>query len=309
MKRRVGQGFTLVELLVVIAIIGVLVALLLPAVQAARESARLSQCTNNVKQVMLGFHNYHDAFKGFPNRYSIRVDPNAAPSLSTGHGWGVTLLPFIEETALHDTWDNTKSFFDPENQRVTMTPVTAYLCPTAPDGPRTMDVSPGTTTTSTGIAGDYVVFHQITTSGSTAVCNPCNTAAPKTAGTLTPIKKITDGTSHTIMMSEQAGRPDYYLDGIKQATNSGITNPKFWGCWASFQSVTSQGWNASVPPGAGGVYSMNRSNSQGIYSFHTVGANVGMCDGSVRFLSDEITVTLLVALSSRDAGDEIDPNF
>ena len=292
-----AAGFTLVELLVVIAIIGVLIALLLPAIQAARESARRTQCTNNVKQVMLGFLNYCDVNKGIPNRFSL-----SGTTLTSGHGWGVTILPFIEEINLYNRWNNKKSFFDPENQAFCSTPVSSYLCPSSPISPRLMPVSVSTTQTSTGIAGDYVVFHQITTTGSTATCNPCDTAAPKNAGTLTPLRQITDGTAHTLLLSEQAGRPDYWLAGVKQAT-SNPTNPLFWGSWASYQSVTAQGWNGAATPAAGGVYSMNRSNSQGIYSFHSQGANFGMCDGSVRFVTEELPVTLLVAFASRNAGD------
>ena len=183
-----------------------------------------------------------------------------------------------------------------------MTPVRSYMCPSVA-GPRVMDLSLSTTTTSTGIASDYVVFHQITTTGTGATCILCNTAAPKTAGTVTPIAAITDGTSNTIMMSEQAGRPDYYIGRVKQATNSGLTNPKFWGGWASYQSVTGQGWNDSLPPGAGGSHAMNWSNSQGVYSFHVGGAMFGMCDGSVRFLSENISLRTLVALWTRDEGD------
>jgi prepilin-type N-terminal cleavage/methylation domain-containing protein/prepilin-type processing-associated H-X9-DG protein len=298
MRIVVRRGFTLIELLVVIAIIGVLVALLLPAVQQAREAARRVQCTNNIKQVMLAFHNYHDTNNGFPNRYSI----NGA-TLNSGHGWGLKLLPFLDQAPLFNTWNNSKSFFDPENKLVLMTPVRPYICPTAPGGPRVMDLSLSTTTTSTGIASDYVVFHQISATGTGATCSPCNTAAPKTAGMVTPISAITDGTSNTIMMSEQAGRPDYYLGRVKQASNTAMTNPRFWGGWASYQSVTGQGWNDAMPPAAGGSHAMNWSNSQGVYSFHTGGAQFGMCDGSVRFISESISLKTLVALWTRDDGD------
>ena len=292
------RGFTLIELLVVIAIIGMLVALLLPAVQQAREAARRSQCQNNVKQMMLAFHNYADNNGGFPNRYSL----NGA-TLNSGHGWGLKLLPFLDQAPLFAAWNNNKSFFDPENQSVLMTPVRPYICPSAPGGPRTMPLSASTTPTSTGIASDYVVFHQITTTGTGATCTLCNTAAPKTAGTVTPLAAITDGTSNTIMLSEQAGRPLYYIGRVQQASNSGMTNPMFWGGWAAYQSVTAQGWNGATPPAAGGVHAMNWSNSQGVYSFHQGGAMFGMCDGSVRFISESASLVTLMALWTRDEGD------
>lgn len=293
------RAFTLIELLVVIAIIAVLIALLLPAVQQAREAARRSQCRNNVKQVMLAFHNYHDSNNGFPNRHSL-----SGTSLVNGHGWGVKLLPFLEQAQLYANWNNSKSFFDVENQPVVMTPIAVYMCPSTPGNPRVMDLgASGKPVTSQGIAGDYVVFHQITATGSGATCSPCNTAAPKTAGTVTPIAAITDGTSNTIMMAEEAGRPDYYIGRVKQASNAGLFNNTFWGGWAAYQSVTGQGWNAAATPAAGGVYAMNRSNSQGVYSFHVGGAMFGLCDGSVRFISENIALSTLVALWTRDDGD------
>lgn len=296
------RGFTLIELLVVIAIIAILIALLLPAVQQAREAARRTQCKNNVKQVMLAFHNYHDVYLGFPNRHSLN-----GTTLNSGHGWGLKLTPYIEQAALFNQWNSGKSWFDPENQVIAMARIPVYVCPSTPGGFREMELAgSNNVTTSRGIASDYVVFHQISTTGTDASCGSCNTAAPKTAGTITPIRDITDGTSNTIMTAEQAGRPDYYLRGVKQASNTGMTNPKFWGCWASYQSVTGQGWNAATPPGAGAVYAMNLSNSQGIYSFHAGGAHVGLCDGGVRLVSENISTKLLIALWSRDGGEVVD---
>ncbi|MBA4029566.1 MAG: prepilin-type cleavage/methylation domain-containing protein [Planctomyces sp.] len=292
-------GFTLIELLVVIAIIATLIALLLPAVQQARSAARLTQCRNNMKQMMLALHNYADVHGGLPNRYSLN-----GSTLNSGHGWGLKILPFMDQTPLYQKWNINKSFFDIENQPVMMTPVSAYLCPSSPNGPRVMNISSGgATPTATGIASDYVAFHQITTTGTGATCTLCNTAAPKTAGTVTPFRQITDGLSNTIYLAEQAGRPNYYIGRELQASNAGMTNPLFWGCWASYQSVTAQGWNAATPPGAGGVYAMNRSNSQGVYSFHTGGAVFGLCDGSVRFISENTSMITLIALWTRDEGD------
>src|SRR5688572_27645245 len=103
MKLRLSRGFTLVELLVVIAIIGILVALLLPAVQAAREAARRMQCGNNLKQIGISIHNYHDTYKSFPSGW-------ICPSVATGAmavdqeswGWSSLILPFMEQQALHD---------------------------------------------------------------------------------------------------------------------------------------------------------------------------------------------------------------
>ena len=119
------RGFTLVELLAVIAIIGILIALLLPAVQAAREAARRSQCTNNVKQIVLACHNYHDTYKEFPQGRLLRL------GLSTSNGWSgfCALLPYIEQSAL---WDQaqTSNWGSPwSTNAFTTARISAYHCP------------------------------------------------------------------------------------------------------------------------------------------------------------------------------------
>ena len=97
-------GFTLVEILVVVAIIGILIALMLPAIQAARESARKSQCANNLKQIGLGIHGYLDNHKAFPPGYTSKVLPNHDDG-GPGWSWGAKIMPFIEEVQLHDQID------------------------------------------------------------------------------------------------------------------------------------------------------------------------------------------------------------
>lgn len=302
MKPSRHQGFTLIELLVVIAIIATLVALLLPAVQQAREAARRSQCSNNLKQVALAFHNYADVYGGIPNRQSFTT------AVSSGYGWGVRILPFIEQSALYDSFNFNKNFCDIENKAVTMTPISVFMCPTSPDGPREMEIalSSAATATSMGIAGDYVVSHQISFTGTGVTCTNCRPAPPQAAGGLTPLREITDGMSNTILHFEQAGRPYFYVGRERQITNASLTNPRWWGCWASYQSVTAQGSNASIPPGAGSTYTMNRTNSQGVYSFHRGGAMFSLCDGSVRFISENANLATLLAMFTCNGGEVVE---
>ena len=129
-------GFTLVELLVVIAIIGVLVGLLLPAVQAAREAARRMQCSNNLKQIGLAYHNYHSTFNSFPASWYIHLP---VPSYNIQSGL-VGLLPFMEQTALYAQYNNA---YSPTNEggpisvanvAVIATPLPMFVCPSAPGG-------------------------------------------------------------------------------------------------------------------------------------------------------------------------------
>lgn len=128
------RGFTLVELLVVIAIIGILVALLLPAVQAARESARRTQCLNNLKQLSLAFHNHHDTYQFLPSGGNGWWDPptynNGIPETGTKQlaGWGFQILPYLEQ---RDLWAGTGMATDADRQKqVISTPVKAFFCPT-----------------------------------------------------------------------------------------------------------------------------------------------------------------------------------
>ena len=114
----VRGAFTLVELLVVIAIIGILVALLLPAIQAAREAARRSQCQNNVKQLTLALLNYHDTNKEFPPSVRFAAAQANAPEMATTHqpNWVMDVLPFFEEQSLLDSFDSTVPVSDPKNR-------------------------------------------------------------------------------------------------------------------------------------------------------------------------------------------------
>lgn len=139
---RKSRGFTLVELLVVIAIIGILVALLLPAVQAAREAARRMQCQNNCKQIGLAMHNYHDTYKSFPLSWNLEVPGFGTASQFNGQPWGVRILPFIEQQPLYDQFDQNLITVGVgsgipgslPNGILAQTPLAAFICPSAPGG-------------------------------------------------------------------------------------------------------------------------------------------------------------------------------
>ena len=135
------SGFTLVELLVVIAIIGVLVALLLPAVQYAREAARRVQCSNNLRQIGIGIHNFHDAMKVAPPGAvtgAVLREPHTRFSIPTGldHGWAVFILPFTENKPLADQYKWDKDWRAPENTVVRESRVPIFQCPSAPNANR-----------------------------------------------------------------------------------------------------------------------------------------------------------------------------
>src|SRR6266480_4113887 len=114
-RRGCRAGFTLIELLVVIAIIGVLVALLVPAVQKVREAAARAQCQNNLKQIGLAFHNYHSANKCYPAGFNSAAATTDGPSLGPGWGWGARLLPYLEQQNVYNQIDFTKDIAHPAN--------------------------------------------------------------------------------------------------------------------------------------------------------------------------------------------------
>src|SRR5205823_7988334 len=131
-RRRAGRGFTLVELLVVIAIIGVLVALLLPAVQAAREAARRMKCQNNLKQFGLALHNYHDAYGRMPASYYRAWPTSVGTTFGTpGWGWGTMILPRLEQQALFDTLNVSTLQLNasPLTKLPAQTPLPMFRCP------------------------------------------------------------------------------------------------------------------------------------------------------------------------------------
>src|SRR6516162_8749056 len=147
----IRPAFTLIELLVVIAIIAVLIALLLPAVQSAREAARRAQCTNNLKQIGLALHNYHQALDAFPPGYVSSVDRTVLNAcdmdqedqhgvdLGTGWAWGAMILPYLEQQPLYNSINFNLSVAFHQNDTCSLTALSVYLCPTDP-GPSTVPV-------------------------------------------------------------------------------------------------------------------------------------------------------------------------
>jgi prepilin-type N-terminal cleavage/methylation domain-containing protein/prepilin-type processing-associated H-X9-DG protein len=312
MKR---SAFTLVELLVVIAIIGVLVALLLPAVQAAREAARRTQCGNNLKQLGLAAHNFHDTHLKLPS--SIRPGGlTTAPRIA-----GLTLLlPYIEQRNSYDKYDQTKNWFDPINLPVTSLTIPSYNCPsTAADKKRLDGVPENNPFVGVVATTDYSptigVDPRLLSSGLVDFADtgmlPKN-GEPRFAD-------VTDGLSNTLMFAESAGRPFIYRKGLKKFGNypTDHVNAGGWSRPASDFSLDGSSHDGATFPGPCAVNCTNGENvgstfphpyygSEGTaeaYSFHPSGINVAMGDGSVRFILDQVTIREFARLVTRAGGE------
>ena len=314
------RGFTLVELLVVIAIIGILVGLLLPAVQAAREAARRMQCSNNVKQLALAFHNHHDTFRSFPSggqevtgsRYVI--------------GWPGKVFPFFEQGNLRNRIDSMTSGFNtnitvngvttaataldwimpwrllaaPNNGQdpVFEKPIPTFVCPSSELGTQSPDAW---NTATPDIRAIYQgALHYRANGGASTVALVQGTQGRhqwyNKSGVMYPESKttfgtITDGSSNTILLGETSSA----IGRTLVSRSWGGIQPWTWGYYAYPPSAT-KGWLfldhkiVTYPIGYTGAFFTNETP---FTSNHTGGAMFAMCDGSVQFMSKSIPLLLL----------------
>jgi prepilin-type processing-associated H-X9-DG protein/prepilin-type N-terminal cleavage/methylation domain-containing protein len=306
------RGITLVELLVVIAIIAVLIGLLLPAVQKVREAANRAQCLNNLKQIALAAHNYHDACHAFPTGWHAPVYVGSIPTGGTNL-W-VELLPYIEQDNLYRRWDN----YDNRNNvaggtnAVQAQIIKLLLCPSDPlphpvvyfNAPIAAPWTWGYygissyggnggirsfTRSGSGITQDGIFFRD---------SNVC-------------LLGVTDGTSNTFLFGERYHRdPQFDLQQPLVSPNTGpIAQNGRWACIAGLGSLamvelsTPVPINYQVPPGGDASTLTDRGCAFG--SGHPGGANFAFADGSVRFVSESIPQATLQALSTRAGGEVV----
>jgi prepilin-type N-terminal cleavage/methylation domain-containing protein/prepilin-type processing-associated H-X9-DG protein len=267
-RRRPSVGLTLVELLVVIAIIGVLVALLLPAIQASRESARRTQCSDHLREMGAGLLSYHSARGSFP--------PGCVDPRGRRLAWSMFLLPYIEEATTYELYDQHSLYYAAANRQATSVVVAIYLCPSTVRftpfraGNTTGDVNnnghydPGDLMGMIDYGGmfgwaDSPVFG----SGVLIYDNPIS------------LRQITDGSAHTMLVAEDSGRGSNF-DGI----------------WADGENIFDFG------------QPINTLQNNEIWSDHPGGAQALFCDGSVHFLAQDMSMSVLSKLGTR-AGDEV----
>jgi prepilin-type N-terminal cleavage/methylation domain-containing protein len=273
-------GFTLVELLVVIAIIGILVALLLPAIQAAREAARRSQCLNNLKQIGVAYHNYHDTHHAFPfcgDNCINPADPDANTSAGAGNihcfSWTFHILPFAEQQAMYDLG------LDPAYySTLQATPVKSYYCPSR----RSVKLY------KSRAKCDYAVSRG---SGS----NGISIQGPPNLG----FNDVLDGTSNTLLASEGRVHYAYILGG---------------GCCSDNEDAYTSGANDDVvrmgtrpPEPDPSETTVPDSSVDGQFgSLHPAGVGAVLVDGSVRVVSYDVNATLFLYFSIRNDREALD---
>lgn len=313
------RGFTIIELLVVVAIIGVLVALLLPAVQQAREAARRTACRNNLKQLALAAHLYHEDHNTFPPGGVGPMPALNFPQFNglKHHGPGTYLLPYLEQQALANQYSRDISWFDPPNQPAVNMQLQVWQCPSAP-GKRIHDGSLLTQTPpprdlfiGTAACGDYacmafvnarLVRDRVIDPPAAVLDKRGNFEGVFPVNDCRRFSDIPDGTSSTILIGECAGRP--------QLWQGRTPVPDTWlrgGPWASRNTLWCLG---ATPDGTSlGTCAVNCTNDHEVYSFHSGGASVAFADGAVHFLSASIDIRVFAALVTRAGGEVVATDF
>jgi prepilin-type N-terminal cleavage/methylation domain-containing protein/prepilin-type processing-associated H-X9-DG protein len=309
MKNR-RSAFTLIELLVVIAIIAILIGLLLPAVQKVRAAAARMSCSNNLKQVGLAMHNYESA-----NSYLPPMTTDSSYTKAPNHFCLTFILPYIEQGNLANQINMQIDGYSVLNFPAFTQPVKTFMCPAAPLEPTIKYNNPSYKYTVlpagvTEIRMGRTDYSCASGAGGTWVTQSIGTQAIPTnvPGILeynkqTAIVAVTDGTSNTILMVEDAGRPFRYGRGFTKAGADRDANDSAggWGDQDSWFGIN--GANGTLGTQGSGPIAVNGSSDNEIYGFHTGGANVCLGDGSVRFLRDSISLAMIAALHSRSGGE------
>ena len=324
------RAFTLIELLVVIAIIGILVAMLLPAVQAARESARRLQCINNLKQNGLGLLTYHDTYLKFPPGGAYMNDAPGGVYVGTkwtgnegwasdSAGWTTMILPYLEQDLVYEQFDFSRRYLSFPNTMAATNPVETYLCPSQVEYQWSLD--PRHYFVRLGAVHKQATFHY------QGVCGPVGTnpagglykvdTRPSeqtggryssigmqgvlTRGESQRIRDITDGTSHTYMVGElswSGAVPDAVWDTTKSGPYLSYARASGANMTTVYQSVVTPINSTGLVPADWNVVSFG--------SEHPGGTNFLLADGSGRFVTESVDFAAYLAAASRNGTETME---
>ena len=304
------RGFTLVELLVVIAIIGVLVALLLPAVQFAREAARRMQCANNMRQIGAALHLHHDTWRHLPPGAldaTARNDAYERYSIPAGvqHGWAIFIMPYMEQEQLWNRYKLDLDWRDPQNRESREVIITTFLCPSSPEGRRLRTFNDATYGQVRAAATDYGVCNGVDGAplfalGLIDAETNSSRIGMMRVNQLNNFSECIDGLTNTFWVTECGGRPQRYRANRLKA--SGTVSGAGWADRENeyiIHGFTNDGVTSTGP------CPLNCTNANEIYSFHPQGAHVLMGDASVRLLPQTTHMKLVARLVTRQAREVI----
>ncbi|MCA9095916.1 MAG: DUF1559 domain-containing protein [Planctomycetaceae bacterium] len=347
-KGRSRRGFTLLELVVVICIIGLLISLLLPSVRSSRGAAKRTQCRNNMKQIGLAMHNYHDVYGQFPLPGIVSASLVGKNHVDVGSAvsWGTELLPFLDQLNVYNKYSVNVAAFDAENAEAVGVVIPTYLCPSSPRDsnqyefsmPKGTMVYPMLATAKeyrtkygasdyiqiSGVASEfrkYAYRERVEPQEKIGAMDQLLIVPDEGLRTFlgnpnltrnSSINDITDGTSYTLLISENAGRNQLWRRGKKisdKVDAEGVKRQSMTGGggWGDPFNQTWLNGRKADGTGMGGPCAINCSNEPdaGLYGFHDKVATVLMADGSARYLSESLDAYVLGGLVTKRGGETV----